>query len=142
MKYGQPKPRPIDDRWRERLPLAIRVLREIQDAWLRSTTPFPTDKMAAVLIRIFGLDFYIAGDLWRRTAAEWISAASDDLDAECRALCPAAGSAASAEVVASLRETLGRAAESWERRSPAMPSCEDVVNEVLQLLVARGFVQL
>lgn len=149
MQFAQPKPRPIDDRWRERLPLAIRVLGDTLNTWLQSATPFPIEKVAAAILRIFAFDFYAAGfhgnqsasDLWRRTSEEWISSVSD-LDAECSALCPAADPAARAEVVLSLREILGRAVESWKRSTPVTPSCDDVVNEVLTLLVGRRFVQL
>lgn len=154
MQFAQPKPRPIDERWGERLPLAIRVLGGIQNDWLHLPTEFPSEQAAAVVLRIFAFNFRAAGlrgasrsisqsagDLWRRTSAEWISSVSD-LESECCALCPAADPVARAEVMASLRLILTRAAESWARHSPVTPSCEDVVNEVLQLLVSHRFVQL
>jgi hypothetical protein len=140
------RPRPFDDRWRERLPLAIRVLGDIQTGWLQSDTPFPVEQTAAVILRIFGFDFFAAssqsaGVLWRRTAAEWLSCVSG-LEAECGALCPAAEPAVCADVAAGLREMLARAAETWERHSPVTPSCEDVIHQALKLLASRRFVLL
>lgn len=145
------KPRPFDDRWRERLNLVAKVLRDVQNIWLQSALPFPSQSTAAVVFQIFAFDFRAASligyrgvrstDLWRRSIAEWFASVSE-AESECVRLCPVADRAACADMAARMCAILNLAAELWETLSPLDPSCEAVVLEVLHTLVDHRFAHL
>ena len=148
MQYSTPAPRAFDDRWRERLHLAIKVLRDVQDVWLNSSLPFPSQSAAAVVFQIFAFDFYAAGfvgyrgvppaELWRRSITEWFSSVSEAAS-ECARLSPAADRQSCKVMAERVYEIFDSAAESWEKLSPLEPSCEVVVRQVFDLLVANRF---
>jgi len=135
MQPAEPPPNAFDKVWRERLNLAAKVLRDVQDAWLRSSLPFPSQNLAAVLFHIFAAGKAPPTELWRRSTTEWFSSVSD-AESECARLYPAAVPATCGVVAARACAIFDSTAESWEKVSPLQPSCEVVVRQVFDLLVA------
>jgi hypothetical protein len=138
MQPGQSAPNAFDKLWRDRLNLAAKVIRDVQDFWLRSSLPFPSQSAAAVLFQILAAGGASRIEVWRRSTTEWFSSVSD-AESECARLSPAAVRATCAVVAARACEILDSAAESWENISPLEPTCEVVVRQVFDLLVAHRF---
>jgi hypothetical protein len=151
MAQFTPRLRWFEQSWRPRLNLAARLLRGFQDRWLQSAGPFPSREVVAVLLNVFAFDFYKADflgydgipadELWRRSLDEWI-AVVDSPYAECRRLCSIRSESECLEAVESLCSGLSNAAEAWERDASAAMSFEDVVQWMVDELVARGFVAI
>jgi hypothetical protein len=149
MAQYSPKSRPFESRWRPSLAFAMKVLLDIQAAWLKSDELFPVRKAVAVLLNIFGFDFesdaYFPdegkgeAELSRRSVAEWFSAVGLP-ESECARLSPNRQEAEYNQVIGILCSILTSAAESWERVGPNIPSTEEVVQEVFREVVSGRFI--
>ena len=149
MAQGRPVFRTFEQHWRPRLNLAAKVLRDIEDRWLRSDQPFPCKTAAAALLSIFAFDFHGAdfltycgpseADLWRRSPEEWCAAVGTP-EAELARLCPGRAGAEYEATVESMCARLASAAESWEEVAPDKPPCEEIIGQLLDELAAGRFV--
>ncbi len=102
-----------------------------------------------MILNIFAFDFHRAGfvgytgvradELWKRSLEAWASSV-DSTEAECARLCLNRTAAEQQLLVASLCHEVSCAAESWERRSPDQPTCEEIIHRLLELLIAGRFV--
>jgi len=149
MAQVRPVSRSFEQHWRPRLNLAAKVLRDIEDWWLRSDQLFPCRPVVAALFNIFAFDFHGAdfltyrgppeSDLWCRSSEEWLAAVGAP-EVELGRLSPGRDDATYEAVVAALCAGLDRAAESWVRLGPDKPSCEVVTRNMLDELAAGRFV--
>jgi hypothetical protein len=139
----------FEQHWRPRRNLAAKVLRDIEDSWLPSERPFPCEETAAILLNIFAFDFHKADflwytgvrpdDLWARSLDGWFSSVSAP-ESECIRLAPKRDREECRRIVESLCAILRAAADSWENVSPRDPSCDGVVEDVIEELVGGRFV--
>jgi hypothetical protein len=149
MTQKVPKFRWFDQHWRPRLDLAVKVLREIEDAWFRANQPFPVRETAAVLLNIFAFDFYSTGflryrgvranELWRRSLHDWFSSVGSP-EFECARISPNYEASEYSQFVDCLCEMLASAAHSWEQVAPDRPSCEEVVQLIVEVLAKNRLV--
>ena len=51
----------FDSHWQPRLDLAAKGLREVQDVWLLSESPFPVERTISTILHIFAFDFRATG---------------------------------------------------------------------------------
>jgi hypothetical protein len=148
MAQYTPVVRWFEQQWRPRRDLAVKVLRDIEDSWLQSNQPFPSREAVAILLNIFSFDFYNAGflgnqgirpdDLWRRSLGEWLSSVGSP-ESECVRLSPRRDGSEYNQLVDSLCAILSSAAGSWETVAPNKPSCEEVVQQLIDQLVIGRF---
>jgi hypothetical protein len=148
VKHRNLRQSPFEQHWRERLLLATNFLRDVQDYWLQTSLPFPTQNTAAVILQIFAFDFFSESfknfkdvqsrGLWRRSIPEWFASVSG-VESELARLCPAVDRSECLDVASEICKMLDLAAESWAKHSSVQPSCDVVVHNLLDLLVARHF---
>ena len=136
------KKRPFDEEWQYRLSLAAKVLGDIQEHWVRSSQPFPTEQATAVLVPILAanpLRVYPMVDDWGRSVEAWFAGVTTAA-AECARLFPKHDEHECEALARRVSELVQRSAASWERVSLAEPSCEAVAEAMLDELVAARFV--
>jgi hypothetical protein len=151
MAQVKPRLRCFDFYGRPRLHVGARLLREFESAWLRSDQPFPSRQAAAVLLNVLAFDFQAAcylghggvsaDEFLGRSLAVWASLVGSP-EQECARLFPNLESSERRELVELMCAKLTGAAESWERKGPDCPTCEDVVQQMLDELVAGRFVRM
>lgn len=149
MAQFSPKLRWFEQSWRPRLNLAARLLRSFQDRWLQADGPFPSKEVVAVLLNVFGFDFYKADflgydgisvdELSTRSLDAWLRLV-DSPTIECSRLCPNRQDSEYRDVVASFCTALSNAAESWEKNAPDAITCEGFVEWMVDELVTRRLV--
>jgi hypothetical protein len=151
MAQFMPRSRRFEHEWRPRLHLAAKLLRDYEDVWLRSDRPFPIPETVAVVLNVFTFDFYAAdflgyrgvraAKLWNRSIEEWSSSVGSPEFLSAR-LWPHRAEPDRQELLDSLSEQVSRAVESWEQNGPGQPTCEEVVQSMLERLVAGRFVNI
>ena len=141
MKYGRGRPWPFEREWRGRLNLATKVMRDLQDSWLRSKRAFPSREVAAVLIRIFSISDPGRSEDWARRPADWLSFVGSPED-ECDLLNLKSSQAIVDAAVQHLCSILSVAAKSWETRTITDPSVEALVSDLLNSLSADSILKL
>jgi hypothetical protein len=141
----------LGDYWRAAVSLAAKVLRDYEAVWLRSEGPFPVSEVVAVMLNVFAFDFHGAAfvgytgvptnELWKRSVEDWASSV-DSPETECARLWPNRTASEQQMLVASFCHEISCAAESWERRSPDQPTCEETIERLADLLIEGRFVRL
>jgi hypothetical protein len=148
MAQYSPKVRLFDESWRPRFSLAVKLLGDFQNNWLKSDQPYPSSEVVAVLLNLFAVDLYranfigydsvSANELCKRSLDEWLCSVESPKD-ECRRLCPWRQDAEYDEMVEILFAGLKQAADGWERDAADASTCEEVVQWMIEELCARRF---
>jgi hypothetical protein len=128
--------------WASKINLAIRVVHKFQALWVKSSDPFPTRNVIAILLNIFAseLNARIGGVelqdiLWKRTNEDWLALVGEP-EFECAQLSPARAIEDYKSLVAALCELIDDAVGHWEF-NVGSPTVDEVIQQILREIDSR-----
>ena len=136
-QYTGKSPSYFDSNWNARILFAARILTSAQDAWLQTDSPFPSERIAAVIFCILGISpvstwrsmfrSRIPDEYQRRNLDEWLTEVRNVVE-ECQSCIPAASTQECVDACTFFIDRLDAAAISWTEDPMALSSYRVVLD--------------